>query len=72
MFITSDQFPHAQPGKLMHIIHELRAIEQDIEFQAAMSSNIHTLSQQTRSELMAEAALLLHLKHCHASHLAAG
>lgn len=50
--ISSDHYPHAQPDKLMQIIQELQAVEQGVEFQAAMSSNIHALGQQTRSAVV--------------------
>ena len=47
--LNTEQFPYAQPDILMSIIQELHNAEQDIEFQAAMGSNIHALEEQTRS-----------------------
>ena len=51
--MTAENFPRGQPEKLMQIVEELRTLEQDIDFQAAMSHNIHALRQQTRSDMTA-------------------
>ena len=51
--MTAEHFPRGQPEKLMQVIQELRTLEQDIDFQAAMSHNIHAVGQQTRSDMTA-------------------